>query len=103
PAATAKRRYTLSLHDALPISEPTERGPAEPLSVASPWALAPPRQKNAVLFRLSCIVSLIRVLFSSGDRGSCKLQPPKSKPKPRRSEDHTSELQSREKIVCRLL
>src|SRR6266511_6142853 len=51
--------YTLSLHDALPISRswPRSRGP----------------------------------------------RPRTGKPRPRRSEEHTSELQSRENLVCRLL
>src|SRR5438876_11956246 len=56
--------YTLSLHDALPISLPVRSIPRESCCLA--WVLAHPRT-------------------------------------PRRSEEHTSELQSPVHLVCRLL
>src|SRR5690606_39876645 len=59
--------YTLSLHDALPISQPPRPSPA------------PPRQRA-----------------HWRRRGRCRRPD-------RRSEEHTSELQSRENLVCRLL
>src|SRR5690606_41297623 len=59
--------YTLSLHDALPISSPADR--ARMLDHARRW----------------------------------KSMPPEERERARRSEEHTSELQSREKLVCRLL
>src|SRR6266567_7600411 len=55
--------YTLSLHDALPIS-------------ASERSLPP---------------------------SACGSSPTSRSPKPRRSEEHTSELQSQSNLVCRLL
>src|SRR6478672_13757504 len=58
--------YTLSLHDALPIS--TSRRPSR---------TAPPRHRTEARAR--------------------------SRGRPRRSEEHTSELQSRSDLVCRLL
>src|SRR2546429_1376725 len=54
--------YTLSLHDALPISAP--------LTAAGRWESAPPGREG---------------------------------PEEKRSEEHTSELQSRLHLVCRLL
>src|SRR5207249_5990838 len=77
--------YTLSLHDALPISaSPTVprshfRIPRSPFS--SPCAASPRSRRIGVNF------------------------PPWPKPKsrPSRSEEHTSELQSRFDLVCRLL
>src|SRR5215475_15818827 len=62
--------YTLSLHDALPIS---------PMRAS---ASARRRRKTAISTCRRC------------------LRPARS---PARSEEHTSELQSREKLVCRLL
>src|SRR2546422_5560266 len=65
--------YTLSLHDALPISEPPE--PPDPAE--------PP-------YRNRCITSDWTPLAASRESGL-------------RSEEHTSELQSRLHLVCRLL
>src|SRR6266511_566657 len=61
--------YTLSLHDALPIST----GPGCASTRPRPVRWSPRRRASAI-------------------RAAC-----------RRSEEHTSELQSREKLVCRLL
>src|SRR2546422_4132374 len=62
--------YTLSLHDALPISSARPaRGSAGRIP-APPWARAPPARWRS---------------------------------RPPRSEEHTSELQSRLHLVCRLL
>src|SRR5690606_41424326 len=82
PAPT--QLYTLSLHDALPIctGRPRHHG-ARPPSVPVPrpgLGRRAPRPRRAGL----------------GRRGS----PPGLR---RRSEEHTSELQSRENLVCRLL
>src|SRR3712207_7297283 len=80
--------YTLSLHDALPISYPLggfRRIPHTPGKLCSagrsPSLLETPR------------IQELRLDHRSG-RGP---QPPK------RSEEHTSELQSRQYLVCRLL
>src|SRR5438132_8330394 len=67
---TTPQSYTLSLHDALPIS-----GRSRP---ARPWGPARPRTPPSDLRSVTC------------SRG-------------RRSEEHTSELQSHSDLVCRLL
>src|SRR5690606_41747400 len=77
-AITPTEIYTLSLHDALPIlCEPSPntalRWPLPPSAKSLAPALAPARNAPA---------------RSCGER---------------RSEEHTSELQSRENVVCRLL
>src|SRR2546428_11611444 len=68
--------YTLSLHDALPISRP---------SPASGGIRAPRRDRRR-----------------SGSR-SLPASPPPRRRGAHRSEEHTSELQSRSDLVCRLL
>src|SRR3712207_8181835 len=70
--------YTLSLHDALPISRSP---PANISAAASMWRWSPTRA--AIRRRSSNIRS------AAGSRS--------------RSEEHTSELQSRQYLVCRLL
>src|SRR3712207_8918485 len=71
--------YTLSLHDALPIpgEEKREQKFSHVQRLFSPWKKSPPG--NALRRR----------------------NPPK--PRSSRSEEHTSELQSRQYLVCRLL
>src|SRR5439155_24390222 len=69
--------YTLSLHDALPISQ---RRPS-----ASPAGRTDMRERHS---NLSRIPTTSKILPSTGGR---------------RSEEHTSELQSRGQLVCRLL
>src|SRR5204862_7898754 len=74
--------YTLSLHDALPISarrrgSPCGRGSAAPTS--NPRSACAKRSRRCV---------------RSGCRCTCTWE---------RSEEHTSELQSRRELVCRLL
>src|SRR3712207_9244971 len=67
--------YTLSLHDALPISlERTRSASTKPLRLP--------------VGRSICVTSPVMTAFE---------------PKPMRSEEHTSELQSRQYLVCRLL
>src|SRR3712207_8964577 len=66
--------YTLSLHDALPICKRHHAG----FTIVRPLDLAP--------------YNVLR-LWLRGDGGPNKL----------RSEEHTSELQSRQYLVCRLL
>src|SRR3712207_7521572 len=72
--------YTLSLHDALPISRPP-RSACRP-SRRGRWRGSPPPWSHA---------SLPRPEIPSARRWR------------RRSEEHTSELQSRQYLVCRLL
>src|SRR3712207_7263073 len=79
--------YTLSLHDALPISRSASRSPT-----SSSW----PRRTA----RPSCAPPWTR----AGRRGRTAAPPPAPRgPAGRRSEEHTSELQSRQYLVCRLL
>src|SRR5690606_41325713 len=72
--------YTLSLHDALPISDRGDRFRAAVATVSRPWRafMGAPRP-CAPIGATNC-------------PGWCT-----------RSEEHTSELQSRENLVCRLL
>src|SRR5690606_41928692 len=82
---------TLSLHDALPISRRRLRRLADQLRVVDELHRAGVRQRR-------------RLRRAGGVR---RRRHPASHPRvgvrPRRSEEHTSELQSRENLVCRLL
>src|SRR5260370_36002882 len=71
--------YTLSLHDALPISPSRWMGPAPPATILAPLVVAS-----------VCPTSSVKTL-SRNFRS------------PSRSEEHTSELQSHLNLVCRLL
>src|SRR5947207_4146466 len=73
PAPAATDIYTLSLHDALPIC----RAP----------------QASAISSGVSSITP----------RGARAREAPRAPPPGRRSEEHTSELQSHSDLVCRLL
>src|SRR5690606_40417231 len=89
--------YTLSLHDALPIW----RGPAG--RRGAPGA-APPRAGAGA--RAAPPAAVLRPA-AAGPAPAGPMRPPtcgagKGAPAPR-SEEHTSELQSRENLVCRLL
>src|SRR5690606_41578531 len=93
-AAATPDLYSLSLHDALPISTEvasTEATSTENLGTPNPWG--EPGDGVAPVERTEPLP----------DRPS----PPPSLTGPRatgaRSEEHTSELQSRENLVCRLL
>src|SRR3712207_8673016 len=76
--------YTLSLHDALPIS----RGTASPRAIATRstarWYAGRKRSAGGVM-------AMARRASRASHRNCC------------RSEEHTSELQSRQYLVCRLL
>src|SRR3712207_6951539 len=81
--------YTLSLHDALPISPPAFA------SAAASW--------NSTSARNALLVA------SASSASSSRCSSPRTNaagplcPKALRSEEHTSELQSRQYLVCRLL
>src|SRR5690606_40176692 len=81
--------YTLSLHDALPIL-------AHAISSTHPTA---PRRTRSPGRRSPCSrsCSVTTATPSSRNRSG------RSSARRRRSEEHTSELQSRENLVCRLL
>src|SRR5690606_41009375 len=91
PSAT----YTLSLHDALPISSPPR--PARRRSAPSRHPGRAPRARTAPAPALPppCRAPASRVLRESSR--------PRTRAGGQRSEEHTSELQSRENLVCRLL
>src|SRR3712207_9292086 len=74
--------YTLSLHDALPISPPGTASPARG------YARRPDSSAS------TAAGSRAGLLTASGGRERSTLT---------RSEEHTSELQSRQYLVCRLL
>src|SRR3712207_7442906 len=77
--------YTLSLHDALPISGTiTDEASGPPLMVSG----SPSTARNSALGGL--------LTASASDSDSPRFSPA-------RSEEHTSELQSRQYLVCRLL
>src|SRR5690606_41734789 len=98
-ATAATETYPLSLHDALPISPPTAGGRRTPRSGRSPSGSA------AGSAPFSTAPRRRRSWTRNG------LTPPATTPRTgapcwttaRRSEEHTSELQSRENLVCRLL
>src|SRR3712207_7836439 len=78
--------YTLSLHDALPISSGMAPARFNP-------ECAPMRRRTAIDSNPNAI---------SARRLLRRAHPPSMRPLPR-SEEHTSELQSRQYLVCRLL
>src|SRR5205807_9679556 len=92
PPATTET-YTLSLHDALPISDARPQGPALPdqrqLRAARPARQKPRRRERREHVRLQ-------------PRRGLPLLPAQRQPR-LRSEEHTSELQSPCNLVCRLL
>src|SRR3712207_8416279 len=75
--------YTLSLHDALPISVPARRPPERRSPARARSRRASPRVSRAAA------------------ASRCGRASPSSRAT--RSEEHTSELQSRQYLVCRLL
>src|SRR3712207_7075569 len=75
--------YTLSLHDALPIF----------LDGTAPALRGPGGRHSGQSDRLA-VIRLARPLAVGGPRGAAAAP---------RSEEHTSELQSRQYLVCRLL
>src|SRR3712207_7463684 len=86
--------YTLSLHDALPISSAGDRS-AGRCGSAAPAVARPqrsPRPARQVCRSAACASASRRIT------GHARAPRP-----PSRSEEHTSELQSRQYLVCRLL
>src|SRR3712207_7887668 len=72
--------YTLSLHDALPILKDNQNG----FALTVPWAAT--EELNNDDFYYKDTISTIEIKYTGT-----------------RSEEHTSELQSRQYLVCRLL
>src|SRR5439155_21144640 len=79
--------YTLSLHDALPISRS-----APVLRAALPAGRLPPLRRPGVVLPIHIRIPAFGIDRHAGDL-----------PRTGRSEEHTSELQSRGHLVCRLL
>src|SRR5690606_39975576 len=86
--------YTLSLHDALPISvRDSDTFPARQVvaTVSDSRRVSDTSPARQGIPRLRCP--------TPAQRGTV----PQPRPARQRSEEHTSELQSRENLVCRLL
>src|SRR3712207_8110121 len=78
--------FTLSLHDARPISATRAQGLRSRPSTTGSWTRTRPSISGSN-------VSITRPTITPGTVGGV----------PSRSEEHTSELQSRQYLVCRLL
>src|SRR5690606_41245262 len=95
--AASSELYALSLHDALPISFGIDRG--------LPFPVADLDQAGQVMLLGSNVADtmppFVQHLERARDRGGLIVVDPRRSAT--RSEEHTSELQSREKLVCRLL
>src|SRR5690606_41946655 len=89
--------YTLSLHDALPIS-PGRVAMAGPISVNRVCRTLLSRMTLTTWRRLAT-VSVLALVMRCSAYGRRRL----ALASVVRSEEHTSELQSRENLVCRLL
>src|SRR5690606_41178289 len=89
--------YPLSLHDALPISDGSE---GTPRVFTATWTSLMPPSSDSV----DSMTSVPQPRRSAKRRYMRSRSPAKSADSaPPRSEEHTSELQSRENLVCRLL
>src|SRR5207248_9231384 len=88
--------YTLSLHDALPISSfSVDQRPPN----ARHKYVRPNVQNN----RPARLFAQVRLIAGLGRAGSRRLGRQADFVRPKRSEEHTSELQSPYDLVCRLL
>src|SRR5207247_11380692 len=96
--ATALAHYTLSLHDALPISdghgEDGYDGKCDGTGCSGHWIESPSSRRTASPLTLGSDIARLRPrrIPRMRDGGGAA-----------RSEEHTSELQSRVDLVCRLL
>src|SRR5690606_40174561 len=86
PRAATTERYSLSLHDALPIWLLISGKLEKPTFLNCPFDGRSLWRKARFPFPLDQFFFVVKGLVANG-----------------RSEEHTSELQSREKLVCRLL
>src|SRR5690606_41483009 len=89
-ATSTTEIYTLSLHDALPISEGSDEVEQSISDYTNSHLL---RFRNREVFYAKKIDKALKK-FDLNEFGLCNEC---------RSEEHTSELQSRENLVCRLL
>src|SRR5690606_39529971 len=98
PHTTPHELYTLSLHDALPIYPAPRRAAAH--------HRAPPGQPVRTGGGRAALAGLFPPGVEEHPRGGAGDGGPGGRgggPDGKRSEEHTSELQSRENLVCRLL
>src|SRR5690606_40682673 len=91
PHTATTEIYTLSLHDALPISRARPRTRSASAEPDGPSSARSSGRGRAIGSR------------ARGARIRCRPAGPRSGGIAPRSEEHTSELQSRENLVCRLL
>src|SRR5205823_7640389 len=93
--------YTLSLHDALPISERDRQ--TKSVSPARFFSRANCARRSARVKRRACLQPLEPWSRPVGSALPEAVQRCGPTPSDRRSEEHTSELQSLAYLVCRLL
>src|SRR5690606_39410729 len=94
PAPPSTQIYTLSLHDALPICAASTTGFWDGPPTVSGAALGD--SNTGMHLAIGILTALMgRQQTGKGQKVSVSMQD--------RSEEHTSELQSRENLVCRLL
>src|SRR5207302_10051586 len=95
--------YTLSLHDALPIFDPMRRLPLPEAPKLDP-GLNPNQPKARIKQPVRTIIkSWPGIARGFPSRVNLPMRGPTMMDRTSRSEEHTSELQSRENLVCRLL
>src|SRR5690606_39796392 len=99
-ARVATQSFTLSLHDALPIFDQAVRVAdrqvlAAAVGMVDQGLLAGPARPHGLLERVEHELGLLRRAGPPADDSPGEHVD--------RSEEHTSELQSRENLVCRLL
>src|SRR5690606_39813090 len=94
--SSSSQIYTLSLHDALPISSTRLN-----LAFLPSCHVATLQSATRPLIPKSNTVCILAFGKRNFSHVNCSLVG--SKPNETRSEEHTSELQSRENLVCRLL
>src|SRR5690606_39668021 len=90
---------TLSLHDALPIWE----GRSSQRRERSVLDIGRQRPDSAASARAARAQGQTRTEPASGASSPGSPNATRARRRPQRSEEHTSELQSRENLVCRLL
>src|SRR5690606_41061361 len=92
---SSRRTYRLSLHDALPISVSTPYAGKSQLETKKPTGiLSVPDRKLSELAKKPFHHASPAAVFHTEPAAAARFC---------RSEEHTSELQSRENLVCRLL
>src|SRR5690606_41529635 len=101
--AATHSNYTRSLHDALPILH----GDIQ-LAIGQSFAIASEADKGHFVIHIATDRVLIPITFGYHEANPVVVGQQVEAPQggtevPLRSEEHTSELQSRENLVCRLL